>query len=150
MSRFKQIVGIAALGMVVASTALAKGVLYDCDINQRDKRVDWVSPRLVVIVPENGAVSVIDGAILHFKGKPIPARLRDTKNKLKVRWSLQSIKDSRNTNIPNFAYSAQISKSTNKVRVTAKALGFDQIWSGSGNCTLRDDSSLPKNLSGSS
>jgi hypothetical protein len=148
MNNFTKTILMATFGVVMAAPVLAKGVLYDCQITQRDKKAGWIASQIVVIVPETGQPSVVDGLILHFEGKPISARIKDRGPELVVKWSLQSAKDSSGRKLTNLGYTARILKENNSVRVTGKPIGAPQTWKGAGKCTLRDENSLPKNLRG--
>ena len=110
MNKFIKPILIASFGIVMAAPVLAKGVLYDCQITQRDKNAGWIASQIVVIVPETGQPSVVDGIILHFEGKPIPARIKDRGKDLLVKWSLQSAQDSTGRKVSNLGYTARIAK----------------------------------------
>ena len=148
MNKFIKPILIALFGIVMAAPVLAKGVLYDCQITQRDKNAGWIASQIVVIVPEKGQPSVVDGIILHFEGKPIPARIKDRRKDLLVKWSLQSAQDSTGRKVSNLGYTARIAKADNAIRITGRPIGAPQTWKGAGKCTLRDENSLPKNLRG--
>jgi hypothetical protein len=148
MNNFTKTILMATFGVVMAAPVLAKGVLYDCQITQRDKKAGWIASQIVVIVPETGQPSVVDGLILHFEGKPIPARIRDRGQDLLVKWSLQSAKDSTGRKVANLGYTARIAKADNSFRITGRPIGAPQTWKGAGKCTLRDQNSLQKKLRG--
>ena len=114
---------MATFGVVLAAPVFAKGILYDCQITEQDKKAGWIAAQIVVIVPETGQPSVVDGLILHFEGKPISARIKDRGQELVVKWSLQSAKDSSGRKLANLGYTARISKENNSVRVRGGPLG---------------------------
>lgn len=138
-----------AIGMALfsaANVAAAQSVLYDCDINQRDERVDWVSPKVAIIVDAAGTAQVVDGVILAFFEKPLRARIINRNGKLRVTWTVAGAYDSRQQKIPQFSYIAVIDSATNAIKLTAKPVGFPQRWTGKGQCVIRKDAKLPRTL----
>ncbi|MBW4707729.1 hypothetical protein KX928_08010 [Roseobacter sp. YSTF-M11] len=121
-----------------AQAALAQGVLYDCDITQKRKDLDWISDKVGIVVKANGQVTVIDAVILYFHQKPMQAKVvRNTKDKLDIRWTIRNAKDDANQRVPYFDYSATINKKNNKFALYARPENYPNRFSGKGKCTPR-------------
>jgi hypothetical protein len=125
------------LAQGVAQPAAAAGVLYECDITDRQKKVDWVSPKLAVILPEQGQAQVYDSIILNFVGKPVPAKVRKRGDNLIVSWSLKGLRDSNEQTVPTFEYTAKLNTKTNAVHLTANPTSYPNRWTGRGTCKQR-------------
>ncbi len=133
MTRFLSVIALCAL----AVPAAAKSTLYDCDITERKKGVDWVSPKVVVIIEDTGKVQVVDGIIMHFHEKPMSAKVRRKGDVLRVQWTLAGISDSMNQNIPQMRYSADLNTKAKTMELLVKPVGFPQRWRGKGTCETR-------------
>lgn len=124
-------------GTLIATSAQSAGVLYDCTISDRRKNVDWVSPKLAIIVDKAGKVQVIDGVILAFIQKPISPRARKRGDMLKLDWNISGVYDSKQTRVPTFSYQANLNMKTLAVSLHATPVGFNQRWTGKGTCQKR-------------
>lgn len=142
----KTVLGIGLAALLSPLSALAQPLMYDCDINKRDPRVDWVPAKLAVIFDGQGKVSVVDHIILTFFQKPMAASVVERNGKLRVRWEVKNAKDNLNQRVPNFSYTAVITKSTGAVKVSANPTNTPQNWTGRGTCSVRKDGKLPKVL----
>lgn len=130
---------LATIAALTAGPAAAvQGPLfYECDITKRQKGVDWVSPKLGVIVTKDGQVLVTDAVTQHYFDKPMPAKIRTRGDKMIVEWNLSGITDSSSQVVPKFFYRATINTANNSVILKAKPVGFPQGWTGRGTCVLR-------------
>ena len=124
--------------IVGAMPSLAANLRYECDITKRQKNVQWISPQLIVDIPQKGQPQVFDAVIQHFIGKPVPARATKRGADLVVRWSLKGLRDSAKQAIPAFNFTARINTETNAVRLMAKPTSFPNQWTGRGTCKLRN------------
>ena len=129
-----------------AATQVEDPFLYDCEITDRQKRVDWVPERMVVIVVPGQPVRVIDPVILTFKEKPQPVRARTRADKLRLTWILSGLVDGAQQFIPSFQYTAVINTNTKAITLRAKPVGFPQSWRGAGQCRVMQEQQLPRNL----
>ena len=116
---------------------MAAGTLYDCDITKRKPGVEWISPKLAVVIDEAGTVSVLDGVILHFVDKPVVGTARRRGSKLIVDWLLAGVVDGAGQNIPQFSYRATIDTGDNSVSLRGSPVGYAQRFSGRGSCKTR-------------
>lgn len=133
---------VALVVMVVAgrnAVAAPKGVMYDCKITKRQKDVDWISPRLVIVMRNNQAPMVVDSVVLHFKGQPVAASVRRKGNTLQFRWTLNGASDSIGNRVPVFRYKAYLDTTNNTVKYSGTPKGYDSYFSGSGRCTPREN-----------
>lgn len=44
----------AGIAAVIMATPIAADVLYECDITDRDERVDWLSPKVAIVLNSGG------------------------------------------------------------------------------------------------
>lgn len=123
-----------AFGFGSAASADAGGLLYDCDITQRDARVDWISQKYVFVVQDRG-VTVVDTVLLHFDKEPRLTHPRATGSKLRITWSVATT-DSLNTQV-RMSYRAVLDTKTKNVTVRVTPVGYPQGWSGKGTCKTR-------------
>jgi hypothetical protein len=124
--------------VLTATSSFAAGVFYDCDITNRRDKVDWISPKVAVIVQANGAVQVIDSVLINFRQAPATARVtRNTEKVLKARWSVRDARDSSGQEVPDFGYDLRLNKTNNTIVIGATPHGFAGHFSGRGTCTLR-------------
>ncbi|WP_298913330.1 hypothetical protein [uncultured Roseobacter sp.] len=124
----------------MAQAGAAQGVLYDCDVTQKRKDLDWISDKVGIVVKPNGQVTVIDAVILYFNKTPMSAKVvRNDAKRLDVRWTIRGAKDDANQRVGYFDYSAQINKKTNKFAIYAKPENYPNRFSGKGKCTPRTE-----------
>lgn len=127
----------AAAALMLSGTSAAADVLYECDITQRKKDVDWISPKVAFIMRDDGTAEVIDGIILAFVDGVQRANLRRRGDRLIFNWSLSGLVDSAEQFVPKFAYRATLNTKDNTVVVRAKPASFPQQFSGKGSCKVR-------------
>lgn len=134
---------LIALLLVVFSgqgaIAAGSGVMYDCEITKRQKNVDWISPRLVIVMRDGQAPMVIDSVVLHFKGQPVPASVKRRGNTLQFRWILNGTSDGNGNRVAAFRYKAFINTANNTVKYSGIPRGYDSQFSGSGHCVPRNN-----------
>ncbi len=130
---------LAVFASVVAGSAAAAnaGLLYDCNITDRNKNVGWLSPKVVVVLPDGARPQVYDNVVLNFYGKPIPAKVTRQSDTLIVRWNLKRAKDSEGQMVGDFAYTARINTKSNKVHLEDNPTQFPNRWTGRGSCKTR-------------
>ncbi|MGC1503571.1 MAG: hypothetical protein WA782_05460 [Sulfitobacter sp.] len=49
----------------------AEGYLYECDMQDIARARGWVSPKIAIILPEKGGVTVVDALTLTFATAPL-------------------------------------------------------------------------------
>ena len=129
------------IGLILSlctTAASAQGVLYECDVTQKKKDLDWISDKVGIVVKADGHVMVTDAVILHFNKRPMPATLvRDTPKRLDIRWTLTNTKDDRNQSTPHFDYTAQVNKKNMKFAIYGKPENFPNRFVGKGTCRVR-------------
>lgn len=137
MRRLFQYAAALLVSATTATTAQAAGVLYDCDITKKQKKVEWISPKLILIFPEKGQPQVYDSIVLHFYGKPVPVKVTRRGDNLMARWTLKGVRDDQQQLAPHFDYSAKINTKTTGVHVTANPVSYPNRWTGRGTCKTR-------------
>lgn len=125
---------IAALAFS-AAPALAK--TYDCSV--RDKgNLNWISERIIIKHDEKtGDVTVIDGLINHYFGKPIAGKVNTQNDKrITFGWTLEGGKSTLpgQTNI-RVVYRATVFPNTG-VTVSGKPVGYGNTFRGKGSCKI--------------
>jgi len=125
----------------------AQSVMYECAITQKHKKLDWISDTMAIVVGKDGKVSVVDNVTLQIMGGPVAAQvLRNTAEKMKVRWVVKGARDSENVRVAEFSYDAMLDKTTNAIAVYAIPLGFPNRFTGKGTCKVRTDGTFPRIL----
>jgi hypothetical protein len=121
-----------------SNSAAAAGFLYDCDMAGAERTRGWISPKIAIVVPGDGTVKVVDALILHFYKEPMKATvLRDNKQRLIVKWTLDNAETDNGISIANFDYRASIAKVTGKIELTAIPREFDTGIRSGGTCRKR-------------
>lgn len=116
----------------------AAGVIYDCDITKRAENNDWISPKLAVIVSDQGQVKVIDAVLINFRQSPATARvMRNTDKILRARWKVRDARDSAGQVVPDFGFSLRLNKQNNAIVIGAHPHGYAGSFSGRGTCSVR-------------
>ncbi|KEJ90330.1 hypothetical protein [Sulfitobacter donghicola] len=129
---------IATLMVVsLAAPAAAKGVLYDCKLDAKRAK-GWVSPTMAIVFEDAGTVKVADGALLHYVGHPVVARVRKSGDVARLHWNIAGAHDHVGQVIPTFSYTAKLNLKTLGVSVLAKPVGFPQRFTGKGTCKKRN------------
>lgn len=143
----KRLSRIGAIMMSAAFVLTGTGVadaqsrtFWACDISDRKKDVDWISPTVGIVVNDNGIVQVIDGVLIAFEQSPKTGRvMRNTDKILSVRWQVSNARDASNQTIPDFGYDLRLNKETGRVVIGAKPHGFGNKFSGRGTCEIRTE-----------
>ena len=123
-------------GLALAGPATAQGVLHDCDITQRDARVDWITPKYAFVV-KGGAVTVIDSVILDFAGVPVSAQVRQRGDVMVLHWTVVVTDALKNQ--ARMSYRAELDTGARSVNVRVSPVGYPQSWRGSGTCRTRSE-----------
>jgi hypothetical protein len=119
---------------LAAGAASADGLLYDCDITERNPRADWISAKFAFVV-NGGAVSVVDNIILTFEEAPAQAHVRQRGDALQLNWTV-NVRDARR-NTARMSYRARLDLKTKAVEIKVRPVGYPQSWSGKGQCSTR-------------
>lgn len=129
---------IASIGFIwglgLASIAAADGLLYECDITDRNPRVDWISTTYAFVVQDRG-VTVIDPVILSFMDTPVVTQPRKRAKGFLLRWTVAA-EDAKKT-VARMSYRAELNTQAKTVTVRVTPVGFPQGWSGRGSCKTR-------------
>lgn len=134
----------AALAVTIAFTTpqaeAGTGFLYDCDMADPDRGFGWISPKIALVLPGDGTVTVIDALTLTFAEEPVVGRiLRDNDSRLIVKWTLDNVRADTGRSFAYFDYRASISKSTGALELTAGPRTFDTGLRGEGTCRKRTE-----------
>ena len=128
------------LGGAVAQSAAAAGFLYDCTMENPEAARGWVSPKIAIVLPDDGTVRIIDALTITFADEPVSGTiLRDNAARLIVKWSLRNVRADSGRSFAHFDYRASISKKTGRIELTAGPRTFDTGLRGAGTCTKRTE-----------
>lgn len=116
----------------------ATGYLYDCDMQDIERGRGWVSPKIAIILPETGAVTVVDALTLTFASAPVKATvLRDNDRRLIVKWTLKNVRADSGRSFAHFDYRASIAKPSGRIELSAGPRTYDSGLRGIGTCIRR-------------
>lgn len=133
---------LAALALAIASfqpaPVWAEGVGYQCKVATAARQGNWIPEFLFVgYKPDENLVIVSDPIILYFNDRqPVEAKLEtDTDQRISVTWRLET--KSGTGQFVRMAYRATIFKATGALSISAKPLGYEDTFTGSGTCETR-------------
>ena len=129
-----------SLCFVWAQATQASGFLYECDMEDPDQGLGWVSPKIAIVLPGDGSVTVVDALTLTFAEDPVLGRiLRDNDARFIVKWTLKDVRADTGRSFANFDYRASIAKSTGRIELTAGPRTFDSGLRSVGTCRKRTE-----------
>lgn len=116
----------------------AQGFLYECDMEQSERGRGWISPKIVIILPEQGEVTVVDALTLAFAQDPVRGTiLRDNDQRFVVKWTLRNVRADSGRSFAYFDYRASIAKGSGRMALTAGPRTSDSGLRGGGTCVRR-------------
>ncbi|MDF3413321.1 hypothetical protein HKX54_02535 [Sulfitobacter sp. M57] len=130
---------LTALMLGLPSLALsAPGYLYECDMHDIERARGWVSPKIAIILPATGGVTIVDALTMTFASEPVQGTvLRDNDRRLIVKWTLRNVRADSGRSFANFDYRVSIAKSSGQMELTAGPRTFDAGLRGVGTCIKR-------------
>jgi hypothetical protein len=128
---------VAAALLSIASAAQSAGLLYECDITDRRRDVDWIAETYVVVIDADGQVSVIDNIILIYNEAPVRPRFVSRRgDRLRINYTLRVI-DAARVQWP-MSYTAVLDNAARTITLRARPTqGGSVSWRGKGTCTTR-------------
>ncbi|MEW9921413.1 hypothetical protein AB2B41_17530 [Marimonas sp. MJW-29] len=136
----RQALLIATFGLLAARAGFAAGFLYECDMDDPDRGLGWVSPKIAIVLPGDGSVTVVDALTITFSDAPVSGRiLRDNDARLIVKWTLRDVRADTGRSFAHFDYRASISKPTGRIELTAQPRTFDSGLRSVGSCRKRTE-----------
>lgn len=136
------LLAVLAVSMAFATppARAGTGFLYDCDMADPDRGYGWISPKIALVLPGDGTVTIIDALTLTFAQEPVLGRiLRDNDSRLIVKWTLDNVRADTGRSFAYFDYRASITKSTGAMELTAGPRTFDTGLRGEGTCRKRTE-----------
>lgn len=123
-----------AAAAVLSFTVPAAATLYNCKITKNDPS-GWIPQVVRIDVNKNGAVTVFDPIINHYRGKPIKGRQGiDNAKRTTFKWTIDGA--SNKGQFPTMKYSGTYLKASKKFIVTGKPLGYLNDYRGTGTCKI--------------
>ncbi|MGJ8627640.1 MAG: hypothetical protein ACSHXB_11840 [Sulfitobacter sp.] len=130
--------------VLLSSPALASPTVYDCNITEKHRKLNWITDKMAFVIGGNGQVKVFDGVISHYEKKPMVANVvRLNEKSVKVRWKIRGTLSKTNQRTTSMNYEATINRKTNRVAVFAKPANFPNRFRGKGTCKVRTDGRVP-------
>jgi hypothetical protein len=134
----RAVAAVALATTLAGGAAAAPGYLYDCAIEPVESGRGWISPRLALVLPGDGSVTVIDAITMTFSDVPVLGRiLRDDARRLIVKWTVTGARTDRGRSFAHFDYRASVSKRSGRIALTAIPRAFDSGVHGTGACARR-------------
>ena len=126
------------VGMLAAGALQAK--TYTCNVTPDFSR-DWISKTLVFNIDDNsGVVSVFDGIIARYGGKPVVGKLSvETAKRITITWTTRQVRDGYGHSSARFLFRASYYKYNGKMIISSMPGGWDNRFGGSGRCTVSND-----------
>ncbi|UWR21344.1 hypothetical protein [Sulfitobacter sp. S190] len=115
----RSVLAVCSLCVSVAAPTHAAGLFYDCTMDV-DEPNGWVSPKVGLVFDAAGKLQVIDAPVLHFVGKPVPAKVRRRGASMRFNWSIREMQDSTGRRIPDFRYDGKLDTATGAISVFAR------------------------------
>ncbi|MCX7560773.1 hypothetical protein OS190_14445 [Sulfitobacter sp. F26204] len=132
---------VAGLGLALVCPGLAfsaPAFLYDCDMDGTEYGRGWLSPKIAIVLPEEGGATIVDAMTLTFLKGPVAGTiLRDNDSRFIVKWTLENVRADSGRSFAHFDYRASISKTTGKIDLTAGPRTFDSGLRSQGTCARR-------------
>ena len=138
--RLVQRFGLAAVvACASASTTLANGVLYDCDIPEPRGSLGWLPTKMAIVFHEDGRVDIVDNVRAVYELPPAKPRVRVRGEVTRLGWSLTGVQDSAGTYVAGLNFTARLNRSNNTIDVVASFSRTPQRWRSKGTCTTRTE-----------
>ena len=97
-----------------------------------------MSPKIAVVMPGDGTVSVVDAVILAEKKDAVAGKVvRNNAQRLVVKWPLENIKAGNGRSFANFDYRLSIAKKSGHAELTAVPRAFAKGLRSAGTCKTR-------------
>ncbi len=97
-----------------------------------------MSPKMALVLPGDGSVSVVDGVILDVHNAAFAGTIvRENAKRLIVTWTLDDLKTVSGRSFAKFDYRVSISKGSGAMNLTAAPREIDASLSSSGTCIAR-------------
>ncbi|MEM8577464.1 MAG: hypothetical protein AAGF60_06400 [Pseudomonadota bacterium] len=128
--------GLAVVMCLIAGSAQAGGMLFDCQMHDSLKRGDWVAQRLLVDLNRSGQADVTDSHTVGYTGGPVPLRVGREGDVALLNWTVDIPDDAFvNGKHPlalktEVEYRARLNVKTGKITVRAMAPGVQDRAAG--------------------
>lgn len=121
--------------VVIAFPAAAATTTYHCTLVAQGKS-GWVPEEVYFDLKEGaGEVTVLDGILQAYLGHEVVGKVEvNNGQRMTFVWKLPKLTNSSNQYTPGMSYRGTIQKSDLSVRITAKPLGYDDVFYGDGSC----------------
>jgi hypothetical protein len=125
-----------ALFLLTAGDATAQQVLVNCI--KASGSSGWI-PDSFTYAREGSSkqVTVSDPLILAFLKNPVTGKIiRESKNKTVLSWKVKGVRDSRGSTTAALTFKATINTPDMSYKIVANPLGFSDVFTGRGKCTV--------------
>ena len=123
---------ILTAAALLFTTNAALSQTFDCRFPANK---DWIPPRIVIQYNKSsGTVRVRDAMTQRAYGGAIEGQVDiDNSKRVTFKWQIREFKNGRQFT-PSFSYRATIQKGSKSAQVTAKPLGYTNVFKGRGRC----------------
>ncbi|WP_298258409.1 hypothetical protein [uncultured Litoreibacter sp.] len=135
----KRLTVLAAIfASVFATSTSAATMTLNCTMTDMHKSGGWI-PKISIIEVDTTqkTIELLKPTAEEMGGKVKSSKLvRNTQDKMILRWILTGTKSKSNQRTPAFNYRALLHKNTGKVSVIAKPLGYGNDFRAKGDCKI--------------
>lgn len=124
--------------LMLAGAAIAK--TYSCAVTP-DHSGAWISKTLVFNIDDaSGMVTVYDGILKTYQGKPVAGKLSvRTEKRTTIKWTTRQVRDDFANSAARFMFRAAFYHESGKVIVSSIPGSWDNLFGGAGHCTISSD-----------
>jgi len=125
--------------MLTTVPSLGNIVTLDCKMNLTQRSGGWIpSAALVEVDSETKLLNMIKPTAKQLNGRVTSAKLvRETADKMILRWEVKGTRSASNQVTPVFKYRAVVKKPSGEVAVIAKPLGYSNDFRAKGTCVFK-------------
>lgn len=141
----------ASLAAVLSACLLSAGSVeaktYACTVTPDYVR-GWISKVLAFNIDDSsGAVTVFDGVLQKYQGKPVMGKLSvETAKRVTISWQTGRVRDDYGNYAARFMFRASYYKETGKLIISSIPGGWDNRSGGQGSCLVSRDAGWPQAL----
>lgn len=133
-----------SLAAILFASLFAAGAVqaktYSCTVTPDYVRA-WISKTLAFNIDDSsGAVTVFDGIIHKYQGKPVTGKLSVvTAKRVTISWETRRVRDNFGNSTARFLFRASYYKDNGKMIISSIPGGWDNRFGGSGRCLVSSD-----------
>lgn len=136
----KKSVLLAVFSASLLLVGAAEAKTYACTVTPDHTR-GWISKKLAFNIDDSsGAITVFDGVLKTYQGKPVVGKLSaQTEKRTTIKWTTRQVRDDYGNFTARFMFRASYYKDNGKLIVSSIPGGWDNRFGGAGHCTVSGD-----------